>query len=64
VIVLGEVKSRIGASEVHCFADLLGLVEPLMEGEVWRVMFGYFIHASAMHLAEESNVLLVASYQR
>jgi len=64
VVLLGEVKSRIGGSEVQWFAHHLALVEPLVMGEVWRVMFGYFIHPSAMQPAEESNILLVASYQR
>ncbi len=64
VIFLGEAKSRIGGGEVHRFTEHLELVEPLVTGEVWRVMFGYFIHPSAMQPAEERNILLVASYQR
>ncbi len=63
-VVLGESKSRIGGSEVYKFAKELTQVEPLVEGEIWRVMFGYYIHPSALEPAAEHQVLLVASYQR
>jgi len=64
VVVLGEAKSRIGGAEVARFIEDLALVEPLVTGEVWRVMFGFYIHPSAMPRAEEHGILLVASYQR
>jgi len=64
VVVLGEAKARIGGGTVKHFADVLEQVEPLVEGEVWRVMFGYYIHPSALPVAEEHHILLVASYQR
>ena len=63
-IVLGESKARIGGGVVKDFADVLERVEPLVEGEVWRIMFGYWIHPSAQPVAEERRILLVASYQR
>lgn len=63
-VVLGEAKSRIGGGVVKDFADVLAQVEPLVEGEVWRVMFGYYIHPSAQPVAQEHQILLVASYQR
>jgi exonuclease VII small subunit len=64
VVVLGESKARIGGSVVKDFADVLVQVEPLVKGEVWRVLFGYYIHPSAQPVAEEYHILLVASYQR
>jgi multidrug efflux pump subunit AcrA (membrane-fusion protein) len=64
VVVLGESKARIGGSVVSDFVQVLKRVEPLVTGEVWRVMFGYYIHPSAQPVAEENKVLLVASYQR
>jgi len=64
IVVLGESKSRIGRSEVLHFADKLVLVEPLVEGEIWRVMFGYYIHPSAREAAAEHQIHLIASYQR
>jgi len=64
IVVLGESKSRIGRSEVLHFADKLVLVEPLVEGEIWRVMFGYYIHPSAREAAAEHQIYLIASYQR
>jgi hypothetical protein len=64
VVVLGEAKSRIFRSDVEEFAESLALVEPVVKGEVMRVMFGYFLHPSAEEAARERNILLVASYQR
>jgi len=63
-VVLGEAKSRIGGAEVARFIEDLALVEPLVAGEIWRVMFGFYIHPSATPRAREHNILLVASYQR
>ncbi len=64
VVVLGESKARIGGSVVKDFVDVLAQVEPLVQGEVWRVMFGYYIHPSAQPVAQEHRIVLVASYQR
>lgn len=64
MVVLGEAKSRIFRSEVQRFADSLALVEPMVKGEVMRVMFGYFLHPTAGEAAKERDILLVASYQR
>ncbi len=64
VIILGEAKSRIHEREVKKFARDVALVEPLMKGEVMRVMFGFYIHPTAMKEAEKHQILLVASYQR
>ncbi|MFQ6015127.1 MAG: hypothetical protein ACE5NP_06765, partial [Anaerolineae bacterium] len=64
VVVLGEAKSRIHRREVESFVRDLALVEPLMKLEVLRVMFGFYIHPTAMEVAKEANILLVASYQR
>jgi len=64
VVVLGEAKSRIYGREVERFLADVKLVENQVEGEVWRVMFGYYIHPTAVKAAEEQGVLLVASYQR
>ena len=64
VVVLAESKSRIGGTEVHRFARKIASVEPLLEGEIWRIMFGYYIHPSAQKPAEENRIRLIASYQR
>ncbi|HDH09372.1 MAG TPA: hypothetical protein ENF84_00355 [Chloroflexi bacterium] len=64
VTVLGEAKSRIHGREVEKFARDVALVEPLVEGEVMRVMFGFYIHPTAVKEAEKRGILLVASYQR
>jgi hypothetical protein len=49
---------------VKNFVDVLERVEPSIEGEICRVMFGYYIHPSAREVAEEHDDLLMASYQR
>ena len=64
VVVLGEAKAKIGGGVVSDFAKVLERVEPQVEGEVWRVMFGYYIHPSAQPIAKEKKILLIASYQR
>ncbi len=61
--MLGESKSRIYGREVSDFAELLAQVELLVEGEVVRVMFGFYIHPTALREARERGILLVASYQ-
>jgi len=62
-VVLGESKSRIYGREVSDFAKVLAQVEPLVEGEAVRVMFGFYIHPTALREAREKGILLVASYQ-
>ena len=62
-VVLGESKSRIYGREVRDFAEVLAQVEPLVEGEVVRVMFGFYINPTALREAREKGILLVASYQ-
>jgi len=64
VVVLGEAKARIGGGVVRDFVDTVRQVEPLLTGEVWRVMFGSWIHPTAEEVARELGVVLVASYQR
>ncbi len=63
-VVLGEVASKIRAADVRRFLRKLSLVEPMLpEGvEAVRVMFGFYIHPSAMEEAEAEHVHLVASY--
>ena len=64
VTVLGEAKSRIYGREVERFARGVRLVEPLIKGEVMRVMFGYYLHPTAEEEAKKHGIILVASYQR
>ena len=64
VTVLGEAKSRIYGREVEKFAREVRLVEPLIKGEVMRVMFGYYLHPTAEEEAKKHGIILVASYQR
>ncbi|MFN4219134.1 MAG: hypothetical protein ACK4HB_07660 [Candidatus Bipolaricaulia bacterium] len=62
VVVLGEVKSRIYAREVHQFQQLLTAVQPQLSAEPLPLMFGYFIDLSATEAARE-KILLIAAYQ-
>jgi len=60
VTILGEVKSRI--YEIKKFKRDLSKVLPLIEGRVFKLMFGYLIHPSASKIADD--IKLIASYQR
>ena len=62
VTILGEVKSRIYEREMKKFKRDLSKVLPLIEGRVFKLMFGYLIHPSATKIAED--IKLIASYQR
>ncbi len=62
ITVLGEAKSRIYWREVESFRKMLAQVRPQIEGEIFPLMFGYFIHPSGVQAAREEMVL-IASYQ-
>ncbi|MCK4488056.1 MAG: hypothetical protein KAU38_15025 [Desulfobacterales bacterium] len=62
VTILGEVKSRIYEREIKKFKRDLSRVLPLIEGRVFKLMFGYLIHPSASKIADD--IELIASYQR
>ena len=62
ITILGEVKSRIYEREIRKFKRDLSKVVPLIEGKVFKLMFGYLVHPSATKIAED--IELVASYQR
>ena len=62
ITVLGEVKSRIHRREVESFRRTLDRLRQQIEGEIFPLIFGYFIHPSAVQAAGE-EVVLIASYQ-
>jgi predicted nuclease with TOPRIM domain len=62
IVVLGEVKARIYAREVHHFQQVLQAVRPQLPVEPLPVLFGYFIDLSAMEAAQD-QILLIAAYQ-
>jgi chaperonin cofactor prefoldin len=62
IVVLGEVKARIYAREVHHFQQVLQAVRPQLPAEPLPVLFGYFIDLSAMEAAQD-QILLIAAYQ-
>ncbi|MEA3345096.1 MAG: hypothetical protein U9Q78_02445 [Chloroflexota bacterium] len=62
ITVLGEVKSRIYEREVEGFQETLAQVRSQIEGEIFPLMFGYFIHPSGVQAAGDEMVL-IASYQ-
>lgn len=62
ITILGEVKSRIYEREIKKFKRDLSKVIPLIEGTVFKLMFGYLIHPSASKIADD--IKLIASYQR
>ena len=62
IVILGEAKSRIYRGEVKDFARAVAKLK--IEQDIFKVMFGFFIHPSASELAEKEGIVLVASYQR
>jgi len=64
IIVLGEVKSRIFKREVEQFARLAKRVEKQVAGEMFKVMFGYYVHPRGSDAAKRHDIELIASYQR
>ena len=64
ITIIGESKSKIYQREVEKFVDDLSILLPTIKGEVLKVMFGFVIHPSAMEVAKEHEITLVASYQR
>ena len=64
IIVLGEVKSRIFKREVEQFARFAQRVEKQVSEEVFKLMFGYYVHPSGSDSAKRHAIELIASYQR
>jgi prefoldin subunit 5 len=65
VVVLGEVKSRIYERDVKDFDRLMEKLSSLFAAEnVYKLMFGYYIHPSAEREAEKRKITLIASYMR
>jgi len=65
VIVVGECKSRIYASEVKKFSSLLDNVRRAFPGkEVLGFLFGFLIHPSAEIEAEKRGIKVIATYMR
>jgi len=65
VVVLGEVKSRIYEGDVKDFDRSVEKLSSLFADEnIYKLMFGYYIHPSAEHEAEKRKITLIASYIR
>jgi predicted RNase H-like nuclease (RuvC/YqgF family) len=64
ITILGESKGRIFAREIKKFIKDVNIVESMIEGEKIKLMFGFYIHPSATEIANQENILLIASYQR
>ncbi|MGC9192117.1 MAG: hypothetical protein ACP5GT_05695, partial [Conexivisphaera sp.] len=64
-IVIAEAKSRIHASDVDRFNELLSSARNLFgDAEVVGVIFGYVIYPDAKERAQELGIHAVASYER
>ena len=65
VYVLGEARSRIYGDDVWRFYSAASRVAKLLkEGDVYMLMFGFYIHPTAEKAAEKLGVRLIASYMR
>jgi prefoldin subunit 5 len=65
VYVLGEAKSRIYGDDVWRFYSAASKVAKLLkDGDVYMLMFGFYVHPTAEKAAEKLGVRLIASYMR
>ncbi|MGC9189709.1 MAG: hypothetical protein ACP5GG_03205 [Conexivisphaera sp.] len=65
VVIIAEAKSRIHASDVERFNELLSGARDSMDGaEVIGVVFGYVIYPDAKERADRLGIHAVASYER
>ncbi|MGB9734324.1 MAG: hypothetical protein ACPL2E_06990, partial [Conexivisphaera sp.] len=65
VVIIAESKSRIHASDVERFNELLSGARESMDGaEVIGVVFGYVIYPDAKERADRLGIHAVASYER
>ena len=65
VYVLGEAKSRIYGDDVWRFHSAVYRIAKLLkDGDVYMLMFGFYIHPTAEKAAEKLGVRLIASYMR
>jgi hypothetical protein len=65
VYVLGEAKSRIHGDDVWRFHSAVYRIAKLLkDGDVYMLMFGFYIHPTAEKAAEKLGVRLIASYMR
>lgn len=66
IVILGEVKGRIHESDVRAFARLVTQLENQKQvlGEIFKLMFGYYVHPSGSKTADEYGIKTIASYQR
>ena len=65
VYILGEAKSRIYGDDVWRFYSAASKVAKLLkDGDVYMLMFGFYVHPTAEKAAEKLGVRLIASYMR
>jgi len=61
IIILGEAKSRIYSDDVEEFDRVAEKTRKTVEGNVYKLMFGYYVHPSAEQEAERRRIKLIAS---
>ncbi len=63
VLVLGEVKSRIYSNDVEKFNTQAEKIGRHLGREIFKLMFGFAIHPTAMMEAEWRNISLFTAYR-
>jgi predicted nucleic acid-binding Zn-ribbon protein len=64
ITILGEARSRIYSSDVENFDRLVEKVKRFVPNNVYKLMFGYYVHPSAEQEAKKRGITLIASYMR
>ncbi|MHA1279762.1 MAG: hypothetical protein ACTSQ8_21370, partial [Candidatus Helarchaeota archaeon] len=62
--IIGECKSRIYGRDVKEFIEILKDIESTLPQDLFKFMFGFFIHPSAQRLAESFGIFLIVSYMK
>ncbi|MGQ9788717.1 MAG: hypothetical protein ACUVQM_05390, partial [Candidatus Hadarchaeaceae archaeon] len=64
ITVLGEARSRIHSGDVKEFDESAEKVKKVIPNEVYKLIFGYYVHPSAEEEAGKRGIKLIASYMR
>ena len=64
ITILGEARSRIYSSDVENFDRLVEKMKRFVPNNVYKLMFGYYVHPSAEQEAKKRGITLIASYMR
>ncbi|MDI6641696.1 MAG: hypothetical protein QME68_05235 [Elusimicrobiota bacterium] len=63
IIILGESQSRIFKDPVDEFAKKFMQIQSIIKKQIFKFTFGFWVHPSAIEIANKKNINLIATYQ-